>query len=77
MGSLETYALFPVSKRKEHSCAFFALGADLQERSSAEKDLGVPMDSRLAVSLQCALAAKKANGIPGHIKKSAASSLRE
>ena len=60
----------------KHSCIFFALGADLQERSSAEKDLGVPMDSRLAVSLQCALAAKKANGIPGHVKKSGASILR-
>ena len=34
------------------------------------------MDSRLAVSLQCALAAKKANGIPGHVKKIVASNLR-
>ena len=34
------------------------------------------MDSRLAVSQQCALVAKKANGIPGHVKKSAASNLR-
>ena len=55
----------------------YRLGADLLERSSAEKDLGVLVDNRLAMSLQCALAAKKANGIPGHIKKSAASSLRE
>ena len=34
------------------------------------------MDSSVAVSLQCALAAKKANGTPGHVKKSAASNLR-
>jgi len=34
------------------------------------------MDSRLAVRLQCALAAKKANGIPGHVKKIVASNLR-
>ena len=54
----------------------YRLGSDLLERSSAEKDLGVPVDSSVAVSLQCALAAKKANGIPGHVKKSAASSLR-
>ena len=34
------------------------------------------MDSRLAVSLQCALAAKTANGIPGPVKQSAARNLR-
>ena len=49
------------------------LGADLLERSSAEKDLGVLVDNRLAVSQQCALVAKKTNGIPGCIKKSMAS----
>ena len=54
----------------------YRLGDDLLEMCSAEKDLGVPVDSSVAVSLQCALAAKKANGIPGHVKKSAASSLR-
>jgi len=37
----------------------YKLGADLLERSSAEKDLG---DNRLAMSQQCALMAKKANG---------------
>jgi len=35
--------------------------------------VGVPVDNRLAVNQQCALVAKKANGISGCIKKSLAS----
>ena len=46
---------------------------DLLERSSAEKDLGGLVENRLAMSQQCALVAKKANGILGCIKKSVAS----
>ena len=41
------------------------LGADLPERSSADKDVGVWVDNRLAMSQQCAFVAKKANGILG------------
>ncbi|GAB0183488.1 mitochondrial enolase superfamily member 1 [Grus japonensis] len=55
----------------------YRLGVDLLGSSSAEKDLGVPMDNKLSVSQQCALVAKKANGILGCMKKSVASRLRE
>ncbi|PKU33191.1 rna-directed dna polymerase from mobile element jockey-like [Limosa lapponica baueri] len=50
---------------------------DLLESSSEEKDLGVLVDNRMTISQQCALVAKKANGILGCIRKSATSTSRE
>ena len=55
----------------------YRLGNDLLERSSWEKDSGILVDYRLAVSQQFALVAKKANGILGCIKRTMASRLRE
>ena len=55
----------------------YRLGHDLLETNSAEKDLQVLVDDRLAMSQQCALVAKKANGILGSIKRSLASRSRE
>jgi len=53
----------------------YRLGDDLLKRSAAEKDLGVLVGSRLAMNQQCALMAKKANGVLGCITKSTAGGI--
>ena len=55
----------------------YRLGVHLLQNSSAERDLGVLVDDRLTMSQQCALAAKKASGILGCIRRSVASRWRE
>jgi len=54
----------------------YMLRADLLDSSSVERDLGVLVDDRLTMTQQCALAAKKANGILECMKKSVVSRLR-
>jgi len=55
----------------------YRLWMDLLESSSAERDLGLLVEDKLTMSQQCALVAKKVNGILGCSKKSVASRSRE
>ncbi|GAB0182411.1 hypothetical protein GRJ2_000706400 [Grus japonensis] len=55
----------------------YRLGVDLLGSSAAEKDLGVLVENKLSISQQCAIMAKKANGILGCIQKTVASRSRE
>ncbi|GAB0186046.1 hypothetical protein GRJ2_001069900 [Grus japonensis] len=55
----------------------YRLGVGLLGSSAAEEELGVLVDNKFSMSQQCALVAKKANGILGCIKKNVASRSRE
>lgn len=55
----------------------YRLGANHPESSFSEKDLRVPVNTKLNVNQQCALVAKAANGTLGCIRKMITSRSRE
>jgi len=58
--------------RRNNPMHQYGLEDDLLESSSVERDLGVLVNNKLTMNQQCALVAKKANGILGCITQNVA-----
>jgi len=88
MDRLESRAEMNLMKINKGKCRVLHLGrnnlmhqymlrVDPLKSRSEESDTGVLVDDRLSVSQQCAVVAKKVNGLLGCIKRSVASMLRK
>jgi len=63
--------------RRNNPMHQYRLGMDLLESSSVEMDLCVLVDDKVTMSQQCALVARRANGLLGCIRRSMASRSRD
>ncbi|KAK4827129.1 hypothetical protein QYF61_014523 [Mycteria americana] len=63
--------------RRNNPMHQYRLWSNQLVRSSAEEDLGVLVDSKLTMSQQCTLTAKKVNSIQGCIRKNTDRRSRE
>ena len=60
-----------------NSMQYYGIGAEWLESCAEEKDLRVLVNAQLKMSKQCAQVTKKANGILGYIRNSAARKSKE
>ena len=56
---------------------YYGIGAEWLESCAEEKDLRVLVNAQLKMNKQCAQVTKKANGILGYIRNSAARKSKE